>query len=276
MTINIKDVIVLQTYKTLHTFTLLLSGQIAIAKPTLRNEKLPPLRIIQKNIQQQWKKCQKRYQYILNNEGVIRIRKYFEGKSFHLNEWKKKSIPLLCSYPVPGGMGEEGTSQWSYNTVSRNSKTQGGLSTLQSFSHITWFLILPFIIRRGATLGVVLFLIWHNWYKYLLQLGFSAWWWEWPQRQGWGHECCRGPRNEADHPVEEMRQDRKSTYSIREVVLGQGETLTSIDGFQEDAMEKTGSVGLWKPGNTGNVLERQKGQGRRPCKLRKQGKLLVN
>lgn len=76
-----------------------------MAIPTLRDEKLPPLRIIQKNIQQQWKKCQKRYQYTLNSGDVIRIRKYFQGKSFHLNEWKK-SMSLLYGYSVPGGMQE--------------------------------------------------------------------------------------------------------------------------------------------------------------------------
>ena len=46
------------------------------------------------------------YQYILNSGDVVGIRKYFKGKSFHLNELKKKSIPLLYSYSVPQGTRE--------------------------------------------------------------------------------------------------------------------------------------------------------------------------
>ena len=202
-----------------------------MAKLTLRDEKLPPLRIIQKNILQQWKKCQKRYQYILNNEDVIRIRKYFEGKSFHLNEWKKNQSHCCIVTLCLEGWGRKEPAKEVRTQCPEIVKTQSGLHTLQSFSHITWFLIPPFIIGREASLRVVLFLLQNNIYKYLPQLGFSEWWWKWPQRWGWDQEYCRRPRNGADNQVEETRQDRKSIHSIKGGLLGQGERLTSTGGF---------------------------------------------
>lgn len=137
--INVKGIIVLWTCKVLHTFTLLLSsGRIALAKPTLRVEKLPPLRIIQKNIQQQWKKCQKRYQYILNNGDVIRIRKYFQGKSFHLHEWKTNQFHCCIVTLCLKECGKDAEGQGSNNRKYGKSKTLGG--PLSNHSHTTQFL----------------------------------------------------------------------------------------------------------------------------------------
>lgn len=197
------------------------------------------MRITQKNILHQGKKCQKRYQYILNNEDVIRIRKYFEGKSFHLNEWKKNQSHCYIVTLCLEGWGRKEPAKEVTTQRPEIVKTQSALHTLQPLSPITWLLIPPFIIGRGASLVVVLFLLQNNWYKYLLQLGFSEWWWEWPQRQGWDHEYGRGPRKGADSPAEEMRQESESIHSIRGGIPGQGERFTSTGGPQEGAVEET-------------------------------------
>lgn len=200
-----------------------------MSKPTPRDEKLPPLRIIQKNIQQGWKKCHKRYQYILNNGDVIRIRKYFQGKSFHLNEWKKINfiaIQLLCASGNTGRMerAKEVTTQCPEKVRRKTDYFPIILPyyLTPNFLYLGWSCFCSKLIDANTSSnrlfpGVVGVVIGTKLEPWTLQ---------------------RRPRNELTIWLRRDRIDRMAWASLGRCP-GQGERLTSIGGSQEGAMGAT-------------------------------------
>lgn len=125
--INIKDVIVLRACKMFHTFTLsLLCGQTAMASLTFRDENYP------KEYSTAVKEMPEEISVHSEQWGCHYNKKVLSRKVFSFKRMKNNrfhcSIVTLCL----GECRKDGEGQESNNTVSRNSKTQGGLHSNHS------------------------------------------------------------------------------------------------------------------------------------------------